>query len=135
MQAGGDEGPDLPEDDRTAQDESGEDSNLEEEQKGVDRPGIDQLLAADPRPPERCSAWPWLPLPAPDRSQALLSVGDVTSGAALASVGRSVVVFGSLPESEVALFLNSSWISLEVLRNSRMALPIAPPTSGSFPGP
>src|SRR5207245_2492997 len=47
MQAGSNERPDLPDDDRAAQDEPGKDSNLEEEQESVDRSRVDQPLVAD----------------------------------------------------------------------------------------
>src|SRR5207249_1157516 len=78
---------------------------------------------------KRRSVWPWLPLPRPPNGQALVSVVDLTSLAGL-SVGVTESRLGS-----AVLFLNSSCRSVVARRNSRIALPIAPPTSGSFPGP
>src|SRR5207253_10153438 len=46
-QARGNEGPDLPDDDRTAQDEPGEDADLEEEQEPIDWANVNQPLVAD----------------------------------------------------------------------------------------
>ncbi len=61
--------------------------------------------------------------------------GGLTSGAAGGAGGAGAAGAEPVVASPRVALLNSSRVSVDALRNSRIALPIPAPTSGSLPGP